>query len=933
MGKNDYLKSRDRQIELIVLAIYTIYNVFVIYCGYTGAWNPYLQLIVVAVLLYPWALYIGKYRTYQSRAYTTTYMCMICLMIYDFQVEKLFDTLTTFMGLVVLIGLYGIPKLLNIMAGLYSLMLVYFILVRESMEFGGTVENMRNLLVIGVVYLVIYVLHYMVKRQKENKESMIEMIEALQHSERVKDDFLANVSHEIRTPVNTISGISEIILKKDVPEHMQEDLLSIQTAGKNLMSVVSDILDFSELQDGEFELIEEKYYISSTIHDIISMSAAKRGDKNLQIIVDCDAGMPSVLIGDEQKIRRVIMNVVDNAIKFTNEGCVRIRIGYRKEEYGINLIVNVKDTGIGMSEENIELLFEEFTQIDMSRKRSKGGVGLGLAISKAIVYKMGGFFTAQSELGKGTEVQFVIPQKVVDESPLACVENKEEVNAVVYIDMERFAFSAIRDAYTDNITHIVEALDIKCHVCRNLAELKRRQKRENFTHVFISVVEYLEDPQYFDILARQTSVSVIIDHYDDMKVRNKEVNRIYKPFFILSFVSILNSRDKKDGSIYVENLSKTPDDLEFANLHVLAVDDNKMNLRVLEGLLAEYNIKVSFALSGKEALQMVDTKEYDLIFMDHMMPGMDGVETLHLIRKKQDLYFQTVPVIALTANAIAGAREMFIKEGFDDFISKPVESAVLIRVLKRHVLAKDADAAKPIRMHKVPEQKKELAIGDLDVQKGLMYCGNEKNYILILKEHRESGRENIENIQKLYEDEDWTNYTISVHGTKSSMMSIGAVTLSELAKELEMAGKREDISYIKEHHDAMIQEYERILKILEESSALGEPVKAHVSSDKGKVEKLKQDLTKEMDGQEETVSSKQEIEDAQLKNFLQLLEEAAFGLDGRKMLLISTELGQYAYRGHDLEPLLKKTQKKIEMADYFSAYDNLEKELQKLDKC
>lgn len=927
MGKKDYLVSREKQVELLVLIIYTVYSVFVIYCSYQREWNPYVQIMVLGILIYPWILYIGKYLSYRHRAYTTAIMCMICLLVYDMHMENLLDLLTTFIALTILVGLYGIPKIISLMAWNYSFLLVYYIFIRKGMFFDSDIVNtMRTLLLIITVYVSIFVTYYMVKRNEENKNSMLEMIEALQHSEHVKDDFLANVSHEIRTPINTICGISEIMLGHDVPEELHEDLINIQNAGKNLMSVVTDILDFSELQNDDFELIEETYYVSSTIYDIINMALAKKGDKKLQFIVDCDATIPSVLIGDEQKIRRVIMNIVDNAIKFTNEGCVRLGIGYRKEDYGINLIISVKDTGIGMSEENIELVFEEFTQMDMSRTRDKGGVGLGLAISKAIISKMGGFFTAKSQLGKGSEVQFVIPQKVYDYKPMAEVENKESINAAVYINMEQFSLSAIRDEYTNSIMHMMNQLDVKCHICRNLAELKRREKQEEFSHYFISLLEYLEDPQYFDILAKRNNVSIIIDNYDDMKVRNRELNRVYKPFFVLSIVSVLNTQKEEKGRLIVETESHT---MDASNVHVLIVDDNKMNIRVLEGLLTEYKLKTSHALSGAEALKMLETKEYDLVFMDHMMPEMDGVECFHHIRNKKDEYYQNIPIIALTANAVAGAREMFMKEGFNDYVAKPVESSVLYRTLKRHIsFDKDIEdnfaekeksaLAKVVHDLEVKETSIEQPASEpsklnelsecFEIEKGLLYCGNENNYIQILSSHRESGRANMAEIQELFNTQNWKNYTIAIHGVKSSMMSIGAVQLSEQAKALEMAGKSDDIAYIEANHMSMMAEYDAVLSVLEKSSLFGEidtPT---------------------------TILEKEEIREEDFAALLTQLEDGAYSLDSDGMVQILEKLHNVSYKGEDLDATIKIVMKKVAMSDFISAYETVVKFKEKLDK-
>jgi CheY-like chemotaxis protein len=224
---------------------------------------------------------------------------------------------------------------------------------------------------------------------------------------------------------------------------------------------------------------------------------------------------------------------------------------------------------------------------------------------------------------------------------------------------------------------------------------------------------------------------------------------------------------------------------------------------------------------------MLATKEYDLILLDHMMPGMDGVETFHHIRKKPDIYYKQIPIIALTANAIAGAREMFMKEGFDDFVAKPVESSVLQRALKRHLpvskllTMEEADrimmeAKQSGEVLQEIESTCEFEIGDLDVAKGIMYCGNQKNYLEILTSQRDSGKDTLEQVQNLFETEDWKNYVIVVHGIKSAMMSIGAVKLSEMAKALEFAGKGEDFGFIRREHDVMITEFKRVMQLLDE---------------------------------------------------------------------------------------------------------------------
>ena len=900
MGKNDYGKSYERQIERIVLAISSVYYMTELLLGYKNAWNPWGQLAVLAGFVVSGIYFFGKYNNYETRAHITCFASQILIVVYGVECGDFYLILSLFISFCILLGLYGVPRAMTYPFISYTFLVCYYIVVKKQLVWGAYTSDIGMVSRILQGYLTLFLVVYLVYRYKVSQESMMEMIDALRKSERQKDDFLANVSHEIRTPINTICGVSEIMLKSNVPLEMREDVLNIQSAGRNLMSVVGDILDYSELQEGEFELIEESYNISSTIYDVINMSMAKKNEKKLEFIVDCDATMPAYLIGDEQKIRRVIMNLVNNAIEFTNEGCVVLRFGYRREEYGINLIISVADTGIGMSKESVEKLFEKFSQADMGRTRKKGGVGLGLAIAQALVNKMGGFITVKSELGKGSEFSIIIPQKVEKDAPMVEFSEKAMTNAAVYINMEQFAHTTVREQYANVIMHMVEQLHVKCHMCRNIQELKRWENREGFNQIFISYVEYQEDPSYFDRLARRNNVYVILDHYDDAKIQNKHLIKIYKPFFILSVVSALkNILQEEKEYVEIDN-----GELYAPDAHVLIIDDNHMNIRVVEGLMKAYDIQTSHAISGQGRIDAIASKEFDMVFLDHMMPGMDGVETFHHIRRKQDPYFKEVPIVALTANAIAGAREMFLKEGFNDFLAKPVERSVLQRTLKKYIPKEKQitrDEKQEVETVSVSVEEDVFVIADLDIDKGLMYCGNKENYLEILTSQRDSGHETLKQTQMAYEKEDWKNYIILVHGIKSAMMSIGAVKLSEMAKGLEFAGKAEDYEYIHKSHAIMTEEYNSIMKVLEDCTYLEEKQEEEVPEDKLELS----------------------VEEFEAK--LVELENATYEFDGVKMIPILDVLSSYSYRGKDLAKELKPVYKKVEMFDFMSAYDTVVK--------
>ena len=679
-------------------------------------------------------------------------------------------------------------------------------------------------------------------------------------------------------------------------------------------------------------LEEEAYNITSTINDIINMAMARKADKPIELIVDCDADIPSGLYGDEKKIRRVIMNLVDNAVKFTNEGGVVIRIYTRKENYGVNLCVSVKDTGIGIEEEGMEKLFESFSQIDTRRNRQEGGIGLGLAISRALVQKMGGTITVRSRIGKGSIFRFVVPQKVLDEKPIGQVENRESMNIAAYFDMEQFDMMAIRDEYTGIITSMIRQLHVRCHVCRNLAEMKRREEHNAFTHVFISLEEYQEDEAYFDALARRARVIMVIDRPREKYITNPDIIRLYKPFYILPVVSILNgSRGSAGGKQMVR-----PGKFTAPEAHVLVVDDNRMNIRVVEGLLKEYQIGVTYAASGQEALQLVENMSYDFVFMDHMMPEMDGIETMHRIREKVGHYYRKLPIIALTANAAPGNREMFLEEGFDDFISKPIEVSVLERVLKRNLPAEKIvfqPKTEEVETAGAQQGKEKFVIGSLDVEKGMLYCGGKEEYLSILEAYYEERYESWQLLDELFEKHDWKNYTIKVHALKSMMQNIGALSLSAKAKALELAGKRNDMEYILKNHADMMAEYRNVMEELEACPLVrtekagaagmteGTEKAGAATDDAGSDKQASGGMRATNAGSAEVGSELPELTEEAFDKILAELENAMYELDGGRMQELLSGLQGYRYCGAVLTEALQPVKKKIEMSDYMSAVD------------
>ena len=894
-------KENQRKSERFVIILFSLYTFSLCIGVIKLKWDMWVPTVMAAMLAVGWTVFLTKYRNPRVRATITTVLMQLTVVLYAAKIDNLSNVIPTFLALSVLIAIYGYSELLwGTVISLLFMIFYHSVIIDTIWTMPG--EARAHLLYqLGNIFSVEFVLYIWLKFRRESDEQVHKIIDALMDAEQSKDDFLSNVSHEIRTPVNTICGMSEMALREYDLDKMREEVFDIRDAGHNLMTLVTDILDFSQLQQGKMNLEEEAYNITSTINDIINMAMARKADKQIELIVDCDADIPSGLLGDEKKIRRVIMNLVDNAIKFTNEGGVIIRINARKENYGVNLCISVKDTGIGITEESLEKLFESFSQVDTRRNRQEGGVGLGLAISKALVQKMGGTITVKSRPGKGSTFRFVVPQKVLDEKPIGAVENREKVNIAAYFDMEQFDMMTIRDEYGALIMNMVRKLRVRCHSCRNLAELMRREANEAFTHIFISLEEYQEDEAYFDALSKTTQIIIVIDRPREKYLSNPNLIRLYKPFYVLPVVSILNgSRDAKGGKQMIR-----PGKFTAPDAHILVVDDNRMNIRVVEGLLKEYQIKVTYATSGQEALQIIENMSYDFVFMDHMMPEMDGVETLHRIRDKVGQYYQKVPIIALTANAAPGNREMFLEEGFNDFVSKPLEVSVLERVLRRNLPEDKLIFQEEKEAQEIKESKEDtFAVGDLDVENGILYCGGKEEYLQILEAFYEEKEECSGLLSELFEKQDWVNYTIKVHALKSMMQNIGAAPLSAKAKALEMAGKKNDFDYIIKNHEDMITEYLRVMRELEESPLVHTEAVPDASE-------LKES------------SDMPELNESDFDEMFARFEDAAYALDGGTMLAVVSELQKYQYHQTALEKKLASVKKKVEMSDYMSALDTL----------
>lgn len=540
----------------------------------------------------------------------------------------------------------------------------------------------------------------------EQNKRMKELVAQAEAANRAKSTFVSNMSHEIRTPMNSIVGITEIMLRTKHSQKDQEYLLNIRSSGQALLTIVNDVLDFSKIESGKITLLEEAYDVLSLFHDLRMTMQNRIGSRPLKLIFDIDQDIPCMLKGDMGRIRQVVINLVNNAIKYTEEGHVKftVRILEKTKDH-IQLYFEVEDTGIGIRKEDQKIMFDSFRRVDMDRNRRIEGTGLGLTISKNFVTMMGGSIGVDSEYGKGSRFFFQIPQEIVDPQP-------------------------------------------------------------------ISVINY--ESRHQNVLDAE-SVCLFTAPY----------------------------------------------------AHILLVDDNALNLTVAKDLFAPLQMQIDTAENGRQALEMVQKKHYDLVLMDHMMPVMNGIDATKAIRKLPDPYYQDLPVIALTANAMTDARKEFDEAGMNGFIAKPIIFRNACSEIRKWLPKELIHDVSPKEARKLladvsgeemssvqPDQAPDADSCIFHYEEGLQYCGSEATLLKSIQIFYRTIDRNAMRIEQFLQEGLLEDYTIEVHALKNSAQLIGVPALSAASMELEAYGSSGNEQALIDKTPAMLAMYRSLKPIL-----------------------------------------------------------------------------------------------------------------------
>lgn len=627
------------------------------------------------------------------------------------------------------------------------------------------------------------------------KEANIEIEKAA----NMKSDFLANTSHELRTPMNAIIGMTEMALREEMTPTAKNYINQIKAAGKSLLTIINDILDFSKIESGKMDIVADDYEPASLINDIATIISTRIDKDDVELILDINPKIPKILSGDMIRLKQIITNLANNAVKFTKLGQICLKYDFEIiSEDTINLLFSVSDTGIGIKPADINKLFQSFQQLDSKRNRNIEGTGLGLAISKQLITLMGGNISVESVYGEGSTFSFTIPQKVINPEPSIALNETPPKSAAGFLNNTYANIQLKRDMHKLDIDYT----DLKDKdILTFLTEYKDQLAN---TYLFIPYKDFSQPLQ--DFIQKQEQLNVIVIAPYGMSVTYSPLNVliVHKPLSVLTLAGIYNH---ESFSQYDNASSDEYYDFTAETAKILIVDDNSINLTVAQGLLEPLNMQIDTALSGNEAINKISDTMYDLILMDHMMPEIDGIETTHIIRRFHSEY-DNVPIIALTANVIGNVKKMFIQEGMNDFVAKPIEVRMLINAIRRWLpkekIKKHTGSIRPILA------KKTVTLPDipaLNMKEALKLLGSEELFMTILADYYHVIPKKLKLIETYRDKKDWYNYTIEVHALKSASRQIGADDLSEKAAALEAAGNANDIDMILQNTEELLALY------------------------------------------------------------------------------------------------------------------------------
>ncbi len=833
--------------HMYILICYTAMSSILIGESLLLGWETWALILISIAVVFSWILHIQHKLNERARLWIYSTLMMATFFFYGTHDTSTFDLATVMTPVIILYTMTGLKSLITMCQVTYYLTLTYA--VTQMIYHGEIFDSLvitRTLMHVVMIFITGKVAKWIIDKWYAVLNKSAGEIEHLTDATERLNDFLANVSHEIRTPINAVIGLSGICAEKEEGAQVRGDLYAINAAGRRVAEQISDILDYSEIDRRKLATNKEDYMLSSVLNDLMNEIRPYKPD-DLELVIDVDPAIPSVMRTDIVKLKKIMRHLIVNGLKYTHEGGVYVRISTVKEPYGVNLCIEVTDTGIGMNPEEVERITERFYQADSGRTRQGGGLGLGMPIVSGFVAALGGFMKLDSKPGVGTTVRVSIPQEVVDETSCMSVADRENLCLGAFLHFEKFPDPHVREYYNVMVRNIVRGLGVQVHRVDNVTNLRKLDSTVKLTHLFVGEEEYELNTEFMELLARSMKVVVVANRSFNLPAGSR--SRIMaKPFYCFPVTAVLNEGTElelSDNGI-----------MRCEGVRALVVDDEPMNLTVARSVFGKYGMIVSTASSGQESVNKCSENDYDIVFMDHMMPGMDGVEAMKRIRSDPHRRRNDMPIVALTANAVSSAKEMFLKEGFDGFVSKPIDLVELERVLKK-ILPKtmityveeeeDAIQAEPVSAttEKAPQAAEKTSAPDnsetvqdsgektpyemlekvgVNISMGLGYCMNDDEfYKSLLIQFAEESDNKRDGMKKALAGDDVKGYEILVHALKSTSKMIGCTELSEKAKALEFAAKEGRRDFIEENRGEVETMYQKLTDTINKAYGTAKP--------------------------------------------------------------------------------------------------------------
>ena len=694
----------DKRVKKVVFYVYILFATYFIMMFYRFQKAPMFVIVTLATMLISFLVTFIRKTTVKIHGLCMS-GCLFAIVAMYGLIPGEHNRLTDmFLAAAVVVSLYQKMELNIFMLISTIVYYLYMVLAGRYISQTGSFDVSETILDLLIILIGSLMLLVVIAWNKQLQVRLKQKAEEAETAANSKSAFLANISHEIRTPLNAILGMNELVLRESRQPHIKEYAMYIKNSGKSLLTIISDILDLSKIESGKVYLVNENYSLSSLVEDVERSIQKRIMEKGLELKIYVEPELHENLKGDEVRIKQIIMNLLTNAVKYTEKGEVRLYITGTVVDNKQDLTIEVSDTGIGMRSEDMDKLFTNFERLDLKRNRSVEGTGLGLPITKNLLVAMGGDITVSSVYGEGSTFTATVGQEIVNEEQIGDYRKK----------------------YKEKLHH-----EVRYH--------------ESF-------------------------------HAEDARI--------------------------------------------------LVVDDNEVNLKIVVGLAKNTKLQIDTALSAAEGLKLIRQHSYQLLLIDHMMPEMDGIEMLQHVKTMDGGIYKDIPAVAITANALSGAKQTYLDAGFCGYLSKPIDPERFEQIIKDNLPQEyvtecgdgngdTATEGQETDGTSDPKQEEEWSIPGIDIAKALSYIGGSRElYISLLQTYLDGSEERIRKLEECKNKEDIFNYDITIHGLKGISASIGADSMAIAAAGLEEACKdpQTAMTYIQMNHDQAVSRYRELLE-------------------------------------------------------------------------------------------------------------------------